>query len=274
MDSQRIRGELELTNAAVNRSGLLIINADDWGRNNTTTDRIAECAVRGAISSVSAMVFMDDSERASALASEREIDAGLHLNLTSPFSAPSCPGPLAERQQQIAKYLVKNRLSQIVFHPGLKDSFNYVVSAQIDEFCRIYGAMPKRIDGHHHMHLCANVLFGGLLPSGTIVRRNFSFQRGEKSAVNRMYRGFIDRRLARCHSLTDYFFSLPPLEPIRLRKILSLALRSVVELETHPINSSEYEFLTTGEIFNLAAEIHIARSFSIPGIETRERAYD
>jgi hypothetical protein len=40
--------------------GLLIINADDWGRDAHTTDNILDCALRGTISSVSAMLFMED----------------------------------------------------------------------------------------------------------------------------------------------------------------------------------------------------------------------
>src|SRR5713226_4540807 len=75
-----------------------------------------------------------------------------------------------------------------------------------------------------HMHLCANALLAGLLPLGTLVRRNFSFQPGEKGAVNRLHRQAVDKRLARRHRLTDFFFSLPPLEPqSRLERILSLA---------------------------------------------------
>jgi predicted glycoside hydrolase/deacetylase ChbG (UPF0249 family) len=250
-----------------NRSatGVLIVNADDWGRTAETTDRIAECVRRGVVSSTSAMVFMADSERAAAIANDRGIDAGLHLNLTTPFSATQCPTLLAERQKELAKYLTGNRLAQLVFHPGLRKSFEYVVSAQIDEFSRTYGAPPSRIDGHHHMHLCANVFFGKLLPSGTVVRRNFSFQRGEKSLHNRMYRRVVDSLLARRHRLTDFFFSLPPMETGRLHRILALAQKFVVELETHPVNSIEYQFLTAGEIFRRAPGVHIARGYKLAG---------
>ena len=57
-------------------AGRLVINADDWGRTRDTTDRTLECHERGSVSSVSAMVFMEDSERAAALARERDMDAG------------------------------------------------------------------------------------------------------------------------------------------------------------------------------------------------------
>jgi len=241
------------------------MNADDWGREPLTTNSILDCALRGAVSSVSAMVFMADSERAATMARERGIEAGLHLNLTTSFSAPGCPARLVERQQELARYLLRHRLAQVVFHPGLVRSFEYVVAAQLDEFRRLYGADPDRLDGHHHMHLCANMLLGGLLPPGTLVRRNFSFQAGEKSLWNRLYRRFVDDMLARRHRLVDFFFSLAPLEPPgRLQRIFSLAREFVVEVETHPVQPEEYRLLTGGEIFRLAGDVRIAPPSAVP----------
>ena len=229
--------------------GRLIVNADDWGYDIETTGKILACAMEGAVSSVSAMVFMEDSVRAAAIARERGIDAGLHINLTAMFSAPGCSTMLMAHQEKVSRYLRWHRLAQVVFHPGLVNSFKYVVAAQVDEFQRLYGAAPDRLDGHHHMHLCANVLLQGLLPPGTLVRRNFSFQSGQKSLWNRMYRRLVDGRLAKRHHLADFFFSLAPLEPPdRLREIISLAQRFVVEVETHPVNPEEYRFLLEGGI--------------------------
>jgi hypothetical protein len=246
-------------------AGLLIINADDWGRDRETTDCTLECVLQGTVSSVSAMVFMADSERAAAIARERGIDVGLHLNFTTPFSVANPPAALMERQRELAERLLRHRLSQVLFYPRLMRSFQYVVSAQQDEFCRLYGALPARLDGHHHMHLCANVLLGRLLPHGTVIRRNFSFQLGEKSFGNRFYRKVVDRMLARRHRLTDFFFSLSPLEPPgRLERIFSLARRFVVEVETHPLDAEEYRFLAGGEIFRWAGDCPIARRFWVP----------
>jgi hypothetical protein len=245
------------------RTGALIINADDWGRDRDTTYRISDCASRGTISSVSAMVFMEDSERAATIARERNIDAGLHLNLTTSFWASGSPTRLIQHQERLSRYLRRHRLAQAFFHPGLASSFEYVVAAQLDEFKRLYGAEPSRIDGHHHMHLCSNVLLGGLLPAGTLVRRNFSFQPGEKSSLNRLYRQFADRILARRHQLTDYFFSLPPLSPAgRLQQIFSVARQFVVEVETHPVNQDEFQFLASGDIFSHLGDLAIAPRYA------------
>lgn len=239
-------------------AGALIINADDWGRDYETTQRILECAQRGSISSVSAMVFMADSERAADLAREHGVEAGLHLNFTTPFTVPKCSPDLVERQNRLAKCLLRHRLSQAVFYPWLMRTFEYVVAAQLDEFCRLYGGPPERLDGHHHMHLCSNVLLARLLPPGTFVRRNFSFQPGEKGLANRVYRRIVDRMLARRHRLTDFFFSLPPLgPPERLEQIFALAAGSTVEVETHPVYPEEYNFLTSGEILRLTANVRL-----------------
>ncbi|HTT18296.1 MAG TPA: ChbG/HpnK family deacetylase [Candidatus Sulfotelmatobacter sp.] len=242
------------------QSGALIINADDWGRDTFTTERILECFKAGGVSSASAMVFMEDSERAADLAKEAKIDVGLHLNLTTGFSKPKT-SKLAEYQQRLAKYLRRNRLAPVIFHPGLTRCFEYVVSTQIDEFERLHDAKPIRIDGHHHMHLCANVLMARLLPEGTIVRRNFSFRPGEKSFANRSWRKAVDSMLARRHRLTDFFFSLPPMDLGRLQSIFGLASQSIVELETHPVNSEEYALLTSEAISKWSSMVKLS-SFS------------
>jgi glycosyltransferase involved in cell wall biosynthesis len=246
-------------------AGLLIVNADDWGRDTENTERALDCVLCGAVSSVSAMVFMEDSERAATIARERGIDAGLHLNFTSRFSGRGTPTRLIEHQQRLCRFLRWHRLAPVVFHPRLASSFQYIVSAQLDEFRRIYGEQPNRIDGHHHMHLCANVVFGNLMPSGTVVRRNFSFWPGEKGICNRMYRRLVDSILQRRHQLSDFFFVLPPPEPPdRLQRIFSLARQFVVEVETHPVNPKEYRFLMEGEIFRSAGDLQIARRYALP----------
>ena len=46
------------TTGASQGAGFLIVNADDWGRDRETSDRMFECVLRGTVSSVSAMVFL------------------------------------------------------------------------------------------------------------------------------------------------------------------------------------------------------------------------
>lgn len=248
-------------------AGRLIINADDWGRDRHTTQCILECARSGGVSSTSAMVFMEDSGRAAEVARECGIDAGLHLNFTTPFSAAECPARLRDHQERIARFLRRSRIAQAIFHPGLAGSFQYVVAAQIEEFRRLYHASPARIDGHHHMHLCANVILGRLLPAGVIVRRGFSRPAGTRGGLRQLYRTSVDRMLARRHRLTDYFFSLAPLEPVkRLEQIRELSTRFVVELATHPVNSGEYQFLCSDTSYRRAIGLEPVRGFVLPDL--------
>jgi len=184
------------------------------------------------------------------------------LNFTLAFTAVSCSSRLKEHQGRIARFLAAHRLATAVYHPGLAASFEYVVNRQFDEYERLYGAPAGRVDGHHHMHLCANVVRKKLLPEGIIVRRNLSFRHGEKSALNRLYRNHLDARLARRHRLTDYFFDLLPLEPrSRLTAILDLANRFDVEVETHPAREEEYRFLMDGGLSRYEGDVCLSRGY-------------
>jgi len=240
----------------------VIVNADDWGRDIATTERTLECIQRGAVSSVSAMVFMEDSERAAALARLHGVDAGLHLNFTLAYSFANCPARLRDHQERLARFLKSNRLAPMMYHPGLAASFEYVVREQFEEYERLYGVPAGRADGHHHMHLCANVARQKLLPEGIIVRRNLSFSCGEKGYLNRLYRRLQDKRLARRHRLTDFFFDLLPIEPQhRLPRILKLADRFDVELETHPFREGEYRFLVEGGLSRIDGNVVVSRGY-------------
>jgi hypothetical protein len=76
----------------------------------------------------------------------------------------------------------------------------------------------------------------------------------------------VDRALSRRHRMADFFFCIQPLQPAeRLQRILSDARDSVVELETHPVDPEEYNFLAGGEIFRMAENITIANRYALPG---------
>jgi predicted glycoside hydrolase/deacetylase ChbG (UPF0249 family) len=252
-----------MAGAAPQSHPFLIVNADDWALNRAVTDRILACARSGALSSASAMVFMDDSERAACLAREHQIDVGLHLNFSSAFTSPDVPSQLREHQRRIIAFLRFKRYARVLFNPLLTGSFEYVTKAQIEEFERLYSEAPGRVDGHHHMHLCANVVAQKLLPKYAIVRRNQSFAAGEMGALNRWYRRSQDRFLARHYTTTDYFFDLCPIEDSRLDRIMSLARASTVEIATHPFESGEYEFLMSRGLASHCKHLIIARGYTL-----------
>ena len=224
---------------------MLLINADDWGGWPAATDAILRCYQHGRISSVSAMVFMADSERAARLAAENGIDSGLHINFSQPFTgnANTVPG-LAEAHRRIMRFLRSSKFALLLYHPFLRKEFRFVFQAQLDEFVRLYGKAPSHFDGHQHLHLCTNMLLDRILPAGERVRRSFSFLPGEKSAFNRAYRRWVDRRLAARHRLTDYFFSLSQqLRWEQMPRVVQLAQAASVELMVHPEWPREHDFL-------------------------------
>jgi chitin disaccharide deacetylase len=221
---------------------MLIINADDFGRSQLATDRILSCFQHGRLTSASAMVFMSDSERAASLAKDVGLDTGLHLNFTQPFTHGD--NRANRSQEKIVRFLNKNKYSFLLYNPTLRQQFRDLVRIQMDQFQQLYGSAPTHFDGHHHMHLCLNMLFDEIIPRGSKVRRNFSFARGEKNFVNRLYRSLIDAWLTRRYRCTDYLFSLSAsLHCDGLQRVAQHSLASTVELQTHPENTAEFDWL-------------------------------
>ncbi len=234
---------------------MLIINADDWGKNATTTDNCVSCFKNGRITSVSAMMFMVDSERSADLALQNKIDTGLHLNFNEAFSGNIKLNKLNECQQRIDSFLKKNKYSFLLYNPLLKSDFQYVYSAQYDEYVRLYSAEPTHIDGHHHMHLSTNVLMQRLISRNSKVRRNFSFAQGEKNFLNLLYRFLVDTWLQRRYICTDFFFSISPVNSTaHFRRIVEQSRSHNVELMVHPEKKSEFEYLMSDDFLRAISD--------------------
>jgi chitin disaccharide deacetylase len=222
---------------------MLMINADDLGRTKEITDRIINCYRKTRIHAASMMIFMADSERATELAIQNGLPVGLHLNLTLNYTGDKVKSQLRDRHDRVVSYLNARKINQLIYNPMLRSAFEYVFKSQWDEFCRLYGEVPKRLDGHHHMHLCMNMIFSGLYPKGIKIRRNFTFHSGEKNAFNRLYRYLLDRWLTSRFQCTDSFFSVAPVDQERLKRLVLLSRSSDMELMVHPGVHEEYEFL-------------------------------
>lgn len=233
---------------------MIYVNADDFGCTSEITDRILSCYRNCRIHSTSAMTFMIDSERAAVLAIENQLPTGLHINLDQELTARSTPAKLREHHRAVSDYLKARKWNQVFYNPFLRTSFDYVFQAQWDEFCRLYGEEPKRLDGHRHMHLCMNMLVSGKIPKGIRIRRNFTFYPGEKDPVNRLYRYLVDRWLNSKFLCTDSFFSMKPIDREKLQKWVLLAKTSDVEIMVHPGVENEYLFLLSSEWADLMSQ--------------------
>lgn len=244
---------------------MLIITADDYGKNQQTTDNILKCYLNNRITSASAMVFMLDSERAASSSSDIGLEIGLHLNFTLPFTASNAPPKLREQQNKLISYLTKHKLSSLYFNPLLTDAFRFVFLSQKEEFMRLYSKLPCYYNGHHHMHLCSNMLLGRRLPKGARVRRSFSFERGEKGAFNRVYRQTLNLYISKRFISTNDFFSIEPIEDHeRLENIIKRAFKDDVEIEVHPEKVEEIEYLLSDHFLTLIRSVVIGRFSRLP----------
>lgn len=236
---------------------MLIITADDYGKTRQTTDCILEVFLSNRITSASAMVFMEDSERAASLTLRHGLEMGLHLNFTEPFSARNIPLKLREHHSRVESYLTKHKWFQLIYNPFLADSFNFLFLSQREEFIRLYGRSPDHYNGHHHMHLCANVLASKMMSSGARVRGTFTFDLGAKNPFNLLYRHILAIWISRRFVSTDGFFSIAPVHNHdRLRNIISRAAKETIEIEVHPDNVEEMDFLLSDQYQNLVDSVH------------------
>jgi predicted glycoside hydrolase/deacetylase ChbG (UPF0249 family) len=234
---------------------MLIINADDYGKDEFCTDRILSCFVEGRVTSASAMVFMADSERAADLALGKGLDAGLHLNLSLTCSGEVRSQKLKDSHACLARFFSKGRYIALLYNPLLRQHFEYVFKSQYDEYLRLYGKSPSHIDGHRHLHLCMNMMIDSIIPFGTKVRRHFTFWKGEKDVFNRLYRRIADRIIKRRYYITDYFFDILPISQSRIQSILDRANCSSVELMVHPERGKEYPYLMSDEFWHAISNV-------------------
>lgn len=226
---------------------MLIVNADDLGESRVATDNIISCHRLGLITSASAMVFMVDSRRAAQAALPAGLDVGLHLNLDRPFTA-GVPVEASKRLKTVARYLNSGKWTQAVYNPLVGRSFRELFKRQYEEFFLSYGKEPSHIDGHHHRHLCMNMLVGRVIPPGLWIRRSFTPERGKGSLLEKVYGRLVDAWLVRRYHCTDRFFSLEPLGDLkRLEKIVGLSAGLDVELMVHPGMAEQLAFLVSPE---------------------------
>jgi len=200
---------------------------------------------------------MKDSERAAGLSESQGLETGLHINLILPYDAPLLSQGLRESQDSIARYLQSWKWAQVIFNPFIRKAVALTFHAQVDEYRRLFQKEPAHFNGHKHMHLCMNMILSRLIPSGSAVRRSFTFSLGEKGLVNWLYRRGVDSRLKRNYLTTDTFFSIDPVSDLsRLGRIIDRARASSVELMVHPWRTDQRAFLRSDIFRNLIGDVN------------------
>lgn len=231
-------------------SGLLVVNADDWGGGEATTDAIQSTFEAGRITSASAMVYMPDSERAAEIAKRVGLPVGLHLNLSEPYSGAGVPVTLRDRQWRIAERCAARgpdghpgitRMRKWLYDPRVSAEVDRAIADQIERFTVLYGRAPTHFDGHNHVDVCPNVFRSSSIPTGGILRGSLGLFPVERSPAGLLRSARHTLRPKRLRS-TRYVLhiaelSLPDSGPADPR--LHLADQSSVEVMGHPDDPHE-----------------------------------
>ena len=232
-------------------SGLLIVNADDWGLDSPTTDATLDCFRAGAITSASGMVWMADSARAAAIARTEDLPIDLHLNLIEPFTASDAPREVAERQRRVASRYSAAGARGLLYHPQWAREVERCIADQMREFERLYGRAPAHVDGHRHGHLALNCVFARPLGRVPRYRPAFTFLAGESSVPKRVARALLNGLIRTRFRTARYLFNLRALHPAlggsHMDEKLSLADRYPVEVMVHPGADDELRVLGDGD---------------------------
>ena len=90
------------------------------------------------------------------------------------------------------------------------------------------------------------------------MRGTFTFRAGEKGRVNRCYRSLLARHLRKSFVTPDCLYSIEPItDTDRLRRIAREALARNVELEVHPEQLDELQFLLSPSFHSLLVGVDL-----------------
>ncbi len=242
---------------------MLIINADDLGSDRTCTNRILDCYRNHRITSTTAMVFMKDTVRAAEIATAHGVHVGLHLNFTQKFDDAAGGARLKYHQDKLMQFFKKSKYARIIYNPVIKDSVAYSTISQYDEFMRVFKRKPTHIDGHHHMHLCTNIIIGKIFPKNTKIRPTFA-GRKEEPIIGKVYRVIVNYLIRRRYATVESSYKLMPTRgDYYFVEIVKKSLVNNVEVMTHPALSEEYEYLKSDRYARLLSRATLGSYASI-----------
>jgi predicted glycoside hydrolase/deacetylase ChbG (UPF0249 family) len=235
---------------------VLIVNADDWGLRPEVTDAILECWRVGAITSASAMVHMEDSGRAFELAAPEGLPLGLHLNLTTPFTAADTPPDRRRRQERAVAYFAGSPSRRLLFDPRVRGLIDSCIADQLEAFAESGARAARHADGHQHVQVCPTVLLAPSLGRLAGLRRAQSFPGARRSAAKRAYRGAVNLVVRRRFRSVP-FLSMRDLHPALggagLDHLAVLARRTDIEVMVHPAWEDERQVLLSAEWLQMLA---------------------
>ncbi len=227
-------------------SPLLIVNADDFGWNRGATDLTVGCFEAGQITSTTALMYMEDSDRAAAIAAERDLPVGLHLNLTDPFTAADVPEAIRARQAEACAIFggAGLRKRSWTYDPRIGGLVEAAIRDQLERFRALLGREPTHVDGHNHVQVCPNVIRAQALDGFKMRDALWSYP-STRSAMG-VARALRRALTARGHLTTRYFLDIAELHrggPAATAERTGLAASASVEVMCHPGFGHELEAL-------------------------------
>ena len=231
---------------ALSETPLLIVNADDFGWNRAATDLTVGCFAAGQITSTTALVHMEDSERAAELGREGDFPIGLHLNLTDPYTGREVPA--AERERQAAACRIFGggglKVRSWTYDPRISGLVEDAISDQLERFRALFGREPTHVDGHNHVQVCPNVVRARALAGFKLRNALWAWpsDRGAMAYARAARRALTARRFLS----PRYFLDIAELHRLPAGQAaarLDLARESSVEVMCHPGFDHELEAL-------------------------------
>jgi predicted glycoside hydrolase/deacetylase ChbG (UPF0249 family) len=190
---------------------------------------------------------MSDSVRAAEIARANELPVGLHLNLDEQLTARDVPDRVRRQHDVVRRSFSRQRLRRWSYAPSgkLRNALAGAITAQIDEFERLYGRPPTHLDSHHHtVELSLDAIYSGAIRPATKVRNPSWPERRTLRRVSRNWRrAVVRRRFVTTAHFRDIRLMHPAFGGVRLETRLAPALAAPMEVMVHPGFSDELPVL-------------------------------
>lgn len=226
-----------------------VVNADDFGINESVNKAIVSCFEKRIITNTTLMVNMIDADEAVELAEQYGfVDrVGLHLNLTQGY-------PLTKKIRKNSLFCDKDGRFNAAFH--LKTSSRLKISrndsavvyeeieAQIRQYLE-YGLPEKHLDSHHHVHTDLSIWN---MTRPLLKKYNFRTVRlgrnlySREKLFNTVYKKYLNGNIkSNGYDLSQYFGSFKDLKD----NINIVKNGEIVEVMLHPMYSEDGVLMDT-----------------------------
>ncbi len=191
----------------------ILVNGDDFGKNENVTMAIAHCFKKGILSSTTLMTNMPYADEAVEIARKEGFfhKVGIHLNLTEGF-------PLTKEIQGSSLFCNQNGEFHGNFHRSTKyrlfmgrrerEMAALELAAQLQKY-KEYGLSMGHLDSHHHIHTNKPILDVMIPLLEKYHIRSMRISRNltkDLSFPHKVYKSYYNRRLKKLPINTcDYF---------------------------------------------------------------------